>query len=236
MFVLHRPAMDAPPLATAPVADALVRLKLPVRIAPPGLSSVIPGTRIAGPCLPARHAGSVDAFLEALERSRPGDVLVIDNGGRDDEGCIGDLTALEVQDARLAGCLVWGRHRDTEELGRIGLPVFSYGRYPQGPLAPRPRAKDALTVARFGPHRITTDDYIVADDDGAVFVGPKRRDEALEFARSIMAKERAQAERVREGTNLRKQFRFADYLAKRAKKPSYSFREHLRAADAAIEE
>jgi 4-hydroxy-4-methyl-2-oxoglutarate aldolase len=30
-----------------------------------------------------------------MEHAAPGDVLVIDNGGREDEGCIGDLAALE---------------------------------------------------------------------------------------------------------------------------------------------
>jgi 4-hydroxy-4-methyl-2-oxoglutarate aldolase len=232
---MHRPAMAAPPVATAPVADALARLKLPLRLAPPGLSSVIPGSRLAGPCLPARHAGSVDVFLEALEASKSGDVLVVDNGGRLDEACVGDLTMLEAQSAGLAGCLVWGFHRDTEELRRIGLPVFSYGRYPQGPLAPRPRAKDALQTARFGPHRITAEDYVVADDDGAVFVGPRRRDEVLRLAAEIQARERAQADRVRAGTSLRTQFRFRQYLAKRAKKPTYTFREHLEAGGGAIE-
>ena len=39
-----------------------------------------------------RHHGSVDIFLEALERRQAGDVLVIDNGGRTDEGCVGDLS------------------------------------------------------------------------------------------------------------------------------------------------
>ena len=45
--------------------------------------------------MPARHYGSVDVFLEALSSAGPGDVLVIDNGGRTDEACIGDLVALE---------------------------------------------------------------------------------------------------------------------------------------------
>src|SRR2546430_7564560 len=32
-----------------------------------------------------RSVGSVDIFLEALEKAAPGDVLVVDNGGRVDE-------------------------------------------------------------------------------------------------------------------------------------------------------
>src|SRR5262245_65941088 len=89
-------------LSTPLVADAALRLKVPPRIAPPGIRSVTPNQRLAGPALPVRHFGSVDVFLEAMQSARPGDVLIIDNGGRVDEGCIGDLTALEAEDYGLA--------------------------------------------------------------------------------------------------------------------------------------
>ena len=49
-------------------------------------------------------------------------VLVIDNAGRRDEACVGDLTALEVRLAGLAGMLVWGCHRDGPEIAAIDLP------------------------------------------------------------------------------------------------------------------
>lgn len=66
-------------------------------------------------------------FLEALEESEAGDMLVVDNDGRLDEGCIGDLVAREVQGAGLAGIVIWGRHRGSCELAEIGLPLFSLG-------------------------------------------------------------------------------------------------------------
>ena len=73
-------------------------------------------------------------FLEALERAgrdAVGRVLVIDNDGRLDEGCIGDLVALECASAGIAGIVIWGLHRDSAELRRMGLPVFSLGRAPR---------------------------------------------------------------------------------------------------------
>jgi regulator of RNase E activity RraA len=90
----------------------------------------VAGAPIAGLGGPCRHSGSVDVFLEALEQARPGDVMVIDNEGRDDEGCIGDLVTLEAERAGLAGIVVWGRVRDVAELRRIGLPSGAAARRP----------------------------------------------------------------------------------------------------------
>ena|SRR5438477_12734264 len=74
------------------IADAALRLKILLRISSPGIRPITPNQHLAGPALPVRHFGSVDVFLEAMQGAQPGDVLVIDNGGRLDEGCIGDLT------------------------------------------------------------------------------------------------------------------------------------------------
>ena len=76
--------------------------------------------------LPARHAGSVDVFLEAFDRAAPGDVLVADNGGRLDEACIGDLIALEAQTAGLAGMVVWGLQLGAYLAQRRQTPALTF--------------------------------------------------------------------------------------------------------------
>jgi len=223
-------------LSTPLIADACLRLKVPLRLAPHGIRPLTIAYHIAGRVLPAKHYGSVDIFLEAMERAQLSDILVIDNDGRLDEGCIGDLTVLEAQASGLAGILVWGCHRDTFELNRIGLPVFSYGTCPAGPRRLDPREAEALNTVRFGNFTVTSDDLVFADADGVLFAPAPQVEEILSTASLIWAKERGQAQDIQAGTRLRAQLRFDEYLAQRSADSSYTFRQHLRAIGGAIEE
>lgn len=223
-------------LTTAHLTDACVRAQLPVRCAPSALQAVIPGTRVAGRALPARHVGSVDVFLEAFEDAEPGDVLVVDNGGRTDEACVGDLVSLEAETAGVSGIVIWGLHRDTADIRTIGLPVFSAGSLSTGPQRIDVRPKNALESAVVGDWTVSGADLVFGDEDGVVFVPSTNGAEVLDLAETVRDTERRQAQRIRSGVSLRAQVRFDAYLAARRENPSLTFREHLRAVRGAIEE
>lgn len=223
-------------LSTPLIADAALRLRTPLRIAPFGIQPLISGSRVAGRALPAKHFGSVDVFLEAMEQAAAGDVLVIDNAGRTDEGCIGDLIALEAQASRLPGIVVWGTHRDTPQLKQIGLPIFSYGSCLSGPKRLDGRSDDALRVAQFGDFEVTRNDVVFGDDDGCIFISVDSLEKVVKSAYDIAAIERKQADRIKAGHTLRQQLNFAEYLKQRSADPGYTFRQHLRATGGAIEE
>jgi regulator of RNase E activity RraA len=223
-------------LTTPHLADACLRVGVPVRCAPAGLRAIASGMRCSGRVRPARHVGSVDVFLEALSGIERGDVMMIDNGGRLDEACIGDLVALEAKGAGLSGMIVWGLHRDTDDLIDIGLSVFSLGTMPTGPQRIDPRSPDALLWARAGNHVLTKADFAVGDADGVLFLAEDRLTAIVSAAEGIRATEREQARRMRDGTTFREQVRFDDYIARRAANPALGFREHLRTVGKAIEE
>jgi regulator of RNase E activity RraA len=217
------------------IADACVQLTLPVRVGPPGMRPNIAGSKAAGPARPARHAGSTDVFLEAIASAQRGDVLVIDNGGRTDEGCIGDLVVGEAFMSGIAGTICWGTHRDTGAILAFGAKVWSLGTCPNGPLELRRRSATALTAANIGAATVTLEDYVFADDDGVVVVATADLDRIVEAAKDIAAREGAQAARLLKGELLRTQLDLATYLARRDADPNHTFRDHLKSFGGAIE-
>ena len=223
-------------LSTPLIADACIRHNLAIRLAPSDVRALIPNSRLAGRVLPVRHYGSVDVFLEAMGNAAPGDVLVIDNNGRSDEGCIGDLTALEARAWELQGIVVWGSHRDTPELLQIGFPIFSCGTWPAGPQRLDAREPDALDRANLGEVSVSSEDFVFADADGVIFVASEHIGEVISTAHEIYQTERRQADDVQAGKKLHEQLKFDEFIKERSTRPAYTFREHLRKIGGAVEE
>jgi len=221
------------PVSAAAVADACVLERVTFVSAPRSVvwfpTSV---RRVNGRAIAVEHRGSVDVFLEAFGRAEAGEVLVVDNGGRDDEGCIGDLVALEAANAGIAGIVIWGRHRDSAVLATLPLGLWSCGTNPVGPPGVRESAHDDVFV---GEARVGDGDLVVADEDGVVFVPGDAAERVLDAAREIEWAERRQADRARGGESLRAQLRFDEYLERRAADPAFTFRDHLRAISSHIE-
>ncbi|MHA2251851.1 MAG: RraA family protein [Candidatus Kariarchaeaceae archaeon] len=223
-------------LYTPHIADALVRQKLPLRIIGNGINPIMENTKIVGKVLPVQHFGSVDIFFEMMELANKGDILVIDNNQRTDEGCVGDLTALEARSAGIIGFIVNGFNRDTTDLRKMNFPVFSYGSISLGPTRSDDRTADAMQIARFGDIIATSNDYVFADDDGVIFVAEAHLESTLDIATSVRTQERMQAQKISDGENMRKQLQFEKFMEKKQMNPNYTFREHLREIGGAIEE
>ena len=214
-------------LTTAHLADASRRLGIELRCGPFDIQGLSNSARCIGPVRPARHSGSVDVFLDAIDQSAPGDTLVIDNGGRLDEACIGDLIALEAKHAGIAGIVIWGLHRDTAELLEIGLPIFSMGSLPAASGRSLPRLADATASARIGPWIAGLDDIVMADSDGVILIPASIATDIAEAAEKIRSAERGRIEGLRDGVSLREQLRFNEFRDRLSDEPALNFREYL---------
>jgi regulator of RNase E activity RraA len=173
--------------------------------------------------------------LEAIAAAAKGDVLVIDNGGRHDEGCIGDLVVGEAFMSGIAGTVCWGTHRDTSTILAFGAKVWSLGTCVNGPLELRRRHVTALEAANLGSVTVTMADYVFADEDGVVVVPRADLNRIVETAKVIALREGAQAARLLKGELLRSQLDLDTYVAKRNSDPNYTFRDHLKTFGGAIE-
>jgi regulator of RNase E activity RraA len=176
----------------------------------------------------------VDVLLEAIDDAPTGGVLVVDNGGRDDEACVGDLMLLEAREAGMAGAVIWGRHRDTAQLREIGLPVFSRGAYPFGPRRVPP-AGTAMRSAFLDGVTVTAEHWLVGDDDGVLVLAAADRERLFAEALRIQTVEGAQAGRMRAGSSLRDQLDFARYRRLQAEDPTLTLRRYLAETGGAIE-
>ena len=218
---------------TANIADACLSLTVEFGVWPD--LRAVGAPRMAGPAYPARHSGSVDVFLEAIGNAPAGAILMADNDGRRDEGCVGDLVVREAKLAGLGGIAIWGCHRDTAELQQIGFPVFSLGSFPVGPREMREPPAERFAWAQFGDFLVSPAHYIVADQDGVIALDAADWPQIRAEAEAIAEREGEQARRVEEGESLRAQFRFDEFLKQRERDPGLSFRAHLRKVGGEIE-
>lgn len=226
-------AASAEDLTTAHLSDACLRLGITPRAVQ--LRPIVSGTRLVGQAVPVRHFGSVDIFLEAIELAPSGAVLVVDNEGRCDEACIGDLVSLEAAMAGIAGIVIWGCHRDTSEIRPLGLPLFSLGANSTGPMRLDSRTPSALETAAIADFTVGRTDFVVADDDGVLFLPLDGLQQLLRIGRSIRNIELNQAARARNGQSLRSQLLLSEFLKRRETKPTLTFRQHLQEIGGAIE-
>lgn len=104
-----------------------------------------------------------------LDRLRPGDVLVMDGRGHDDNGLIGDIIGARLGVIGVAGVVMDGRVRDLAELVALGLSVQCRGTAPPPSFANLMLVDIDLPVA-CGGVTVFPGDQVVADGDGVVVV------------------------------------------------------------------
>jgi regulator of RNase E activity RraA len=197
------PATEFAGLPTAALSDALDRLAVPA--ACQGIRPLAPGQRLLGRAFTVRYVatgrppGTVGDFLDDVP---PGDVVVIDNGGREDCTVWGDILTAVAAHRGVAGTVIDGVCRDVHRARDIGYPVYSRGWFMR-------TGKDRVTVSDVGAPvsvsgiRVRAGDLLVGDDDGVVVVPADYEQEVLTIAREIEEREGAILAAALAGASLR---------------------------------
>jgi 4-hydroxy-4-methyl-2-oxoglutarate aldolase len=133
------------------------------------IKPITKGVRICGPAFTVQcHPRDNLMLHKALERAQPGDILVTSVGGYYDAGYWGGLMATSAVGRKLGGLAIDGCVRDSEEMIRIGFPIFCRGFCIQG------TGKTGLGLINhptfFGGVMVNPGDLILGDDDGMVVV------------------------------------------------------------------
>ncbi|MCZ6625839.1 MAG: RraA family protein [Deltaproteobacteria bacterium] len=192
-------------LDTCAVSDALDRLGY--RGATFGIRPVWSCPRIVGRAVTVKvkPAGLERAkrhlCTPAIEAAQPGDVIVVDSGGRPDVSAWGGLLSLASKTKGLSGVLVDGACRDVDESREVGFPVYARAVVP---LTARGRImQDAVNEEiQFGGVQVRPGDLVIADGSGVVFIPQAREKEIIAEAETIAGHESKMAEAIRSGRSV----------------------------------
>jgi RraA family protein len=147
------------------------------------------GGVLAGPAFTVKTRPGDNLMVhKALAMAQPGDVIVVDAGGDLTNAIIGEIMTATAQRKGLAGIIIHGAIRDSDEIGRANFPVYAAGITHRGPYKDGP-GEINVTVS-FGGMVIEPGDLIVGDGDGCLCI-PRGDVEAIYHA--TQAKNAAEA-------------------------------------------
>lgn len=158
---------------------------------------------MSGAALTVKARGGDNLFIhQALDISRPGDVIVVSN----DEDCTRSLmgeimfTYAKFQ-RKLGGLVLDGPIRDIDALSEMDLPVYATGCTPGGPHKDGP-GEINIPIA-CGGVSVYPGDIIIADADGVIVVPLADATNVLEAAIALHKTDSSKVEAARNGTSNR---------------------------------
>jgi len=189
-------------LDTTCVSDALDRLGIYGGLE--GIKPVVPGVTFCGTAYTVHYVpcgmvkGTVGDFLDDV---KPGQVVVIDNGGRTYCTVWGDLMAFAAIKQGIAGTVIDGVCRDIPTIKKLKYPIFTKGCYM---VTGKDRVEvDTVNVpVAVSGVQVKPGDIILGDDTGVVVIPREKAAEALAVAKQIAEKEELIIKGMEQGMTL----------------------------------
>jgi len=166
----------------------------------PGFQQITAGAKLVGPVLTVRTVpGDFAKPVEAVDRAEPGQVIAVDAGGVP-PAVWGELASESAVQRKLAGVVVDGGIRDTDEIRRLGFPahakvVCSHAGHPKG-------LGEIGGPIRLAGVEVFPGDWLVGDADGVMLLPRAEVVEMANRAQDVLELENRQRVEIREGRTL----------------------------------
>lgn len=119
-------------------------------------------------------------MFEALDSLQDGEIYIA-SGSSLDYALWGGLMSIHAQYLNAAGAILNEFVRDTDEIRRLGFPVFSQGSFAQDQ-GVRGKVLDFQVPIQIGSTLVSPSDHILADDEGVLLIPRTVEAEAIERA------------------------------------------------------
>ena len=158
------------------------------------------GTKMVGRALTVKTAdGDWAKPVEAIDRAKPGDVIVVDAGGGS-TAVWGELASHSCQVKGVAGVVIDGAARDIETIIEINFPCFSRHVVPH---AGEPKGHGEIGgEITCGYQAVRTGDWIVGDESGVIVVPQEIAVEMANRALDVLERENRIREEIKRGGTL----------------------------------
>ncbi|MGA3012317.1 MAG: RraA family protein [Terracidiphilus sp.] len=190
-------------LDTTCVSDALDKLGITGGLL--GIRPVVEGVSFCGPAFTAHYVpcgidkGTVGDFLDDVA---PGQVVVLDNGGRVDCTVWGDLMTISSTRRGIAGTVIDGVCRDVPGIRKYRYPVFTRGCYMVTGKDRVQCDRTNVPVAVSGVY-VSPGDLMMGDDSGALVIPAEKAEQVYETAKAIAEREAVIEQELHRGASLR---------------------------------
>ena len=184
-------------VSAANISDAMHRKE-----AVTGLKSVGKPKKIIGKVITVKtFPGDWAKPVQAVDKAEKGDVIIIDACGKG-PAVWGELATHGAKQKGIAGVIINGAVRDTEEIIKMGLPIYAKMVMPN---AGEPKGFGEIGVSlNINGIEIATGDWVVCDADGVCVIPQNLIVEVANRAMSVLETENRLRKEIDEGSTLSK--------------------------------
>ena len=181
-----------------------------------GIKPIDPTWKLVGRAVTVQcFPGDNLALHQGIEAAGPGDVLVCDCRGYTEAGHFGDMMATACKYKGIAGVIIDGSCRDSQDIKEMGFPVFVRA------FSPRSTVKEVLAKLNVpvlcGGVMVKPGDIIFGDGDGVVVVPSEEAERVFEKACAKFAKEEEIRKQLQAGMSTMQIYGFDKLIEKKKK-------------------